>query len=61
MAGEDRVLMSAKEIKRLHVVEKYHEGLIGQIERAEILGVSCTAFQEAAEESTCRRSNRSNQ
>jgi len=45
MAGEDRVLMSAKEIKRLHVVEKYHEGLIGQIEAAEILGVSVRHFR----------------
>lgn len=45
MAGKDRVLMSAKEIKRLHVVEKYHEGLIGQTEGAEILGVSVRHFR----------------
>lgn len=45
MAGEDRVLMGAKEIKRLHVVEKYHEGLIGQIEGAEILGISVRHFR----------------
>ena len=45
MAGEDRVLMSAKDIKRLPVVEKYHEGLIGQIEATEILGVSVRHFR----------------
>lgn len=45
MAAEDRVLMSAKEIKRLHVIEKYHEGLIVQAEGAEILGISVRHFR----------------
>ena len=45
MAAEDRVLMSAKEIKRLHVIEKYHEGWIGQVEGAEILGISVRHFR----------------
>ena len=45
MAGEDRVLMSAKEVKRLHVLEKYHEGLIGQTEGAERVGVSVRHFR----------------
>ena len=45
MAGEDRVSMSAREIKRLHVIGKYHEGLIGQAEGAEILRVSARQFR----------------
>jgi|WetSurMetagenome_2_1015567.scaffolds.fasta_scaffold93182_2 hypothetical protein len=45
MAGEDRVLMSAREIKRLHVIGKYHEGLIDQVEGAEILRVSLRQFR----------------
>ena len=48
MAAEDRVLMSAKEIKRLHVIEKYHEGWIGQVEGAEILGISVRHFRRRA-------------
>jgi hypothetical protein len=45
MAAEDRVLMSAKEIKRLHVIGKYHEGLMGQADGAEILGISVRHFR----------------
>ncbi len=37
--------MSAKEIKRLHVVGKYHEGFIGQADAAEILGISVRHFR----------------
>jgi hypothetical protein len=45
MAREDVVLMSAKEIKRLHVIEKYHEGVIGQAEGATILRISIRQFR----------------
>lgn len=45
MAREDRVSMSAKEIKRLHVIGKYHEGLISQIEGAELLRISARHFR----------------
>ena len=45
MAGEDRVSMSAREIKRLHVIGKYQEGLIGQMEGAELLRISIRQFR----------------
>jgi hypothetical protein len=45
MASEDRVLMSTKELKRLHVIGKHHEGLIGQEEGAELLRISIRQFR----------------
>ncbi len=49
MAEEDRIFMSAREIKRLHVIGKYHEGLIGQAEGAEILRLSVRQFRRLQE------------
>lgn len=40
MAGEDRVLMSTKELRRIQVIEQVLEKKIKQVEAAEVLGVS---------------------
>jgi len=40
MAGEDMVMARPRELRRLHVIEKVLEGMIKQVEAAEILSLS---------------------
>jgi hypothetical protein len=40
MAGEDIIMLSQKDLKRLHVIEKVREGAVKQASAAEILSLS---------------------
>ena len=40
MAGEDMIMARQGELKRLHVIEKVLEGIVKQVEAAEILSLS---------------------
>ena len=40
MAGEDMIMARQEELKRLHVIEKVLEGIVKQVEAAEILSLS---------------------
>jgi predicted HTH domain antitoxin len=40
MAGEDIIMLSQKELKRLHVIEKVREGAIKQASAAPLLSLS---------------------
>ena len=41
MAGEDIIMASQEELRRLHVIQKVLEGGIRQVGAAEILSLSC--------------------
>ena len=40
MAGEDIIMASQEELKRLHVIRKVQEKMIKQVEAGEVLGLS---------------------
>ena len=40
MAGENMIIISQKELRRLHVIQKVLEGIIKQVEAAKILSLS---------------------
>ena len=40
MAGQDIIMATARELRKLHIVRKVIEGSIGQVEAAELLSMS---------------------